>query len=79
MDSYRGFEYINICHLVSSGQAKALNHGSGVLGAFNWIDAYHDKHKSKNVVTFHPKPDNQTYMNLLKNISEMYENFENKT
>jgi hypothetical protein len=78
MNSYRGFEYKDICHLVSSGQAKALNHGSGVLGAFNWIDAYHDIHKSKNIVNFHPKPGNETYMKILMNISDMYEEFDNK-
>lgn len=35
---YRGFTYYDVYSLVQSGQAAALGHGPGVIGAFNWID-----------------------------------------
>lgn len=36
--SYRGFPDTDIYNLVSTKQAEALGHGSGVAGALNWID-----------------------------------------
>ncbi len=73
---YRGYSIYEVCSLVRSGQAHAMGYGQGRMGAYNWIDAWYDKHGFTKNGIYHPKPDDLGREYLADKLNTAYPNGE---
>ncbi len=73
---YRGYSIYEVCSLVRSGQARTMGYGQGRLGAYNWIDAWYDKHGFKMKGVYYPKPDDYKREQIAEYYSAKYPNGE---